>query len=88
MSRLALIPEGAPHPGAAWLFLDHLRSAAGQRAFAALAIGPVRGYDTAGSVVPTLPETARPIQLGLRLLAGLDEATQAAVPARLSIPVG
>jgi iron(III) transport system substrate-binding protein len=88
MSRLALSPKGAPHPGAARLFLDHLLSAAGQRAFAAHAIGPLRGDDTAGSVVPSFPETARPIQLGLRLLAGLDEATQAAVPARLAIPVG
>jgi len=70
MSRLRQPERGAAsRRGPA--VLDHLLSAAGQRAFAAHAIGPVRGDDTAGSVVPSFPETARPIQLGCGLLAGL-----------------
>jgi iron(III) transport system substrate-binding protein len=78
MSRVALIPKGAPHPGAARLFLDYLLSLAGQRALAAHAIGPVRDDAlAAGGITPPLQQAARPIQLGLRLLAGLDEAKQA-----------
>jgi iron(III) transport system substrate-binding protein len=77
MSRVALIPRGAPHPSTARLFLDHLLSAAGQRALAAHAIGPVRGDALRGGMSLPLQEAARPIQLGLRLLAGLDEAKHA-----------
>lgn len=74
MSRVALIPKGAPHPRAARLFLDYLLSTAGQQALAAHAIGPVR-LDVAGDPASAAPpETARPIQLGLRLLASLDQA--------------
>ena len=77
MSRVALIPKGAPHPSAARLFLDYLLSASGQKALAARAIGPVRrdiGPDSA-AVMPS--EAARPIELGLRLLASLDQAKRA-----------
>src|SRR5262249_7692552 len=73
MSRVALIPKRAPHPNAARLFLDHLLSAPGQRALAAHAVGPVR-EDVAADTAPLVPpESARPIQLGLRLLASLDQ---------------
>jgi iron(III) transport system substrate-binding protein len=74
MSRVALIPKGAPHPTAARLFLDYLLSAPGQKALAAHAIGSVRGDITADAVAAVPPEAARPIQLGLRLLASLDQA--------------
>ena len=77
MSRVALIPKGAPHPNAARLFLDHLLSANGQKALAAHAIGPVRS-DIAVDAAAAVPrEAARPIQLGLRLLASLDQAKRA-----------
>jgi iron(III) transport system substrate-binding protein len=74
MSRVALIPKGAPHPTAARLFLDYLLSAPGQKALADHAIGSVRGDITADAVAAVPPEAARPIQLGLRLLASLDQA--------------
>jgi iron(III) transport system substrate-binding protein len=78
MSRVALIPKGAPHPQAARLLLNYLLSAAGQKALAARAIGPVRLDIAAGAAAPVVPpEAARPIQLGLRLLASLDQAKRA-----------
>ena len=77
ISRVALIPKGAPHPNAARLFLDHLLSTSGQKALMAHAIGPVR-IDIAPDATTAVPqETARPIQLGLRLLASLDQAKRA-----------
>jgi iron(III) transport system substrate-binding protein len=73
MSRVALIPKSALHPNAARLFLDHLLSASGQRALAARAIGPVRDDIAPDMAMLAPPETARPIQLGLGLLAYLDQ---------------
>ena len=78
MSRVALIPKGAPHPQAARLFLDYLLSSPGQKALAAHAIGSVRSDITLEDAAATVPpEAARPIQLGLRLLASLDQAKRA-----------
>jgi len=77
MSRVALIPKGAPHPSAARLFLDYLLSAPGQKALAAHSIGPVRGDIAANAAAAVPPEAARPIRLGLRLLASLDQAKRA-----------
>jgi len=77
MSRVALIPRTAPHPSAARLFLDHLLSASGQRALAARAIGPVRDDVPPGDAASAPPEAARPIPLGLGLLAWLDQMKRA-----------
>jgi iron(III) transport system substrate-binding protein len=77
MSRVALIPKSAPHPSAARLFLDYLLSEAGQRALAAHGIGPVRSDVAAAAAAAAAPQAARPIQLGLRLLASLDQAKRA-----------
>jgi iron(III) transport system substrate-binding protein len=77
MSRVALIPRTAPHPSAARLFLDHLLSASGQQALAAHAIGPVRDDVTPNAAIVAPPEAARPIPLGLGLLAGLDQMKRA-----------
>src|SRR5262249_14277375 len=77
MSRVALLPKGAPHPSAARLFLDYLLSAPGQKALSAHSIGPVRGDIAANAAAAVPPEAARPIRLGLRLLASLDQAKRA-----------
>jgi iron(III) transport system substrate-binding protein len=77
MSRVAVIPKGAPHPNAARLFLEYLLSAAGQKALAGRAIGPVRRDIGPESPAATPAEAARPIELGLRLLASLDQAKRA-----------
>ena len=77
MSRVALIPKGAPHPTAARLFLDYLLSQPGQKALADHAIGPVRRDVAVDGAAAAAPEAARPIQLGLRLVAAIDQATRA-----------
>ena len=77
MSRVALIPKGAPHPTAARLFLDYLLSQPGQKALADHAIGPVRRDVAVDGAAAAAPEAARPIQLGLRLLAAIDQVTRA-----------
>jgi len=77
LSRVAFIPNAAPHPNAAKLFLDHLLSRPGQQALAARSIGPVRDD------VPSNPaalaadkDAARPIHVGPGLLTYLDQAKQ------------
>lgn len=74
MSRVAVIPKGAPHPSAARLFLEYLLSTSGQKELAARAIGPVRRDVPADPAAAAPPGSARPVQLGLRLLASLDQA--------------
>lgn len=76
MSRIALIPAGAPHPAAARLFVDHLLSRRGQARLVAQDMPSVRRDVPA---VPGLQLTATPIRairVGPGLLVISDRLTR------------
>jgi len=83
LSRIAIIPKVAPHPGAAKVFLDYLLSARGQEVAAnASGLGSVRadvpGELTAARLSTRLGARLRPIAVGPKLLVYLDQANRAA----------
>lgn len=76
MSRIALIPAAAPHPGAARLFLDFLLSRRGQQFLAARSMPSVRADvpSPEGLSAPGVP--LRAIRVGPALLVDRDELTR------------
>ena len=77
MSRIALIPKGAPHPAAGKVFLDYLLSARGQEVLATRCAlfsirNDVEGDNTAVSLSRSLGARLKPIHVGPSLLVFLD----------------
>jgi len=78
-SRIALIARGAPHPGAARVFLDYLLSRRGQEVLARrcslFSIRPdVEGETSAAALSRALGARLKPIHVGPSLLVYLDTA--------------
>lgn len=79
MSRIALIPKGAPHPEAAKVFLDYLLSARGQEVLSTRCSqfsirADVEGETTAFSLSRELGARVKPIHVGPSLLVFLDQS--------------
>jgi iron(III) transport system substrate-binding protein len=77
MSRIAIIPRGAPHPSAAKVFLDYLLSARGQDVLANRCAlfsirNDVEGETTAVALSRSLGARLKPIHVGPSLLVFLD----------------
>lgn len=85
--RLAFIPDDAPRPDTARLFLDYLLSEAGQRVIGEhTSLGAVHpaleGPGTASELRERLGDALRPIRLGPGLLATLDDLKRQALLSR------
>ncbi len=70
MSRVALIPKGAPHPAGAKLFLNFMLSRQGQLLLARHHMIPLRSEIADKGIVA--PTNARAVRVGPALLANLD----------------
>lgn len=76
MSRIAIIPARAPHPGAARLFLDYLLSREGQRHLAERSMRSVRSDVPAPASLRSAGIPLRAIRVGPALLVLQDTLTQ------------
>ena len=77
MSRIAMIPQKAPHPNTARVFLDYLLSKAGQTALAKHAMPSVRADVSRPKSLPDAGVTLRAIRVSPGLLILQDKLTRA-----------